>query len=388
MEKHLDASFDIEETYRYEAIWATLFQLKFSSAKGLIESWSPEKTFDKARQLILKEFIGIDTGKQYKSMLRSDDYINKMDYIYVRHMLRTIKGEWDDVKEESKQNAGLQTYHKIIDDLMKEIIKPDDITSYGNKHQILNMDSDDSDLIPYLKILNSLIELALFTDFSNVIFLDKKKWILICEKLMNRYPLPCLFFTLLYGNDKTLIKKVAQLYLYSSTLRATMPKLLHMMLDALLDDHCPYNVRVAIRLAAPIFMKAVPSEQWLSQYERLFKNFNWDNERLVHDIDNEFHFFKSSMPYIKDEKFKLYVATTCLQRAAKIDHFCNEMLLTSRKGVSLKKPEIRSLLVELIKIANEPAHFYVLLNMSSCLPQKKLAKKLLDRPDTQYAILC
>jgi hypothetical protein len=93
MEKHLDTSFDIEETYRYEAIWATLFQLKFSSAKGLIESWSPEKTFDKARQLILKEFIGIDTGKQYKSMLRSDDYINKMDYIYVRHMLRTIKGE-------------------------------------------------------------------------------------------------------------------------------------------------------------------------------------------------------------------------------------------------------------------------------------------------------
>ena len=100
MEKHLDASFDIEETYRYEAIWASLFQLNFSSAKGLIENWSPEKPFDKARQLILKEFIGIDTGKQYKSILRPNDYINSMDYIYVRHMLRTIKREWEDVKEE------------------------------------------------------------------------------------------------------------------------------------------------------------------------------------------------------------------------------------------------------------------------------------------------
>ena len=114
------------------------------------------------------------------------------------------------------------------------------------------------------------MELGVPTEAKNVLLFDKEKWLKVCEILYERYPLPCLYFSLLYGNNKDLLRRIAQHYIYSIKLKDTLPKLLTIMLEALLNESCPFNVTEAIYIVAPIFMKAVNAEIWIDAFEKVY----------------------------------------------------------------------------------------------------------------------
>ena len=69
-----------------------------------------------------------------------------------------------------------------------------------------------------------------------------------------------------------------------------LPDMLNQMLQTSLDTYCPKNVRDAIYIAAPIFMKAVAPERWIDSFKRVYDSFEFtpdfpDRNRISPDYD-------------------------------------------------------------------------------------------------------
>ena len=132
----------------------------------------------------------------------------------------------------SKQNPQLIKFGEQIDKLLSEI-NTNKTQPFGNVKNTIKFGSYDIALVNATKVLQIFVELGVPTEAKNVLLFDKEKWLKVCEILYERYPLPCLYFSLLYGNNKDLLRRIAQHYIYSIKLKDTLPKLLTIMLDAL-----------------------------------------------------------------------------------------------------------------------------------------------------------
>ena len=373
------------KAFVYDAAWSMLFHLDFSNAWKHLEDWKANSMFDKLRRELMRALFQELDENTVSHLLQRDAYERLQDYIYARNVLPFVSGLWhkdhnlfNSLRESEKDMPTSQkSYRDVLDDLTNQLLEPDDVSSFGTRQRVYGMDSHSGKWGVSAKILHLMIELSLPPHVSNVNFFDKKKWIIVCEQLMEVYPYPCLFFSLLYGNDKTLIKKVAQMYIYSPKLRSLMPQMLDEMLNALLDERCPENIRMAIYLGAPIFAKAVPAEQWQDKFYALFECYDWDQYNSEYDLRNQSAFIKSMASMLKDTELARKMALRCLQRGKLIDHFCNSVLVDLREKLPRRDKEISRLLRNLLAQVDQLAHVYVLLNMRGYLPADKLFDKML-----------
>ncbi|MBQ7945223.1 MAG: SIR2 family protein [Bacteroidales bacterium] len=373
------------KAFVYDAAWSMLFHLDFSNAWSLLEDWQANSMFDKLRRELMRALFQELDENTVSHLLQRDAYESLQDYIYARNVLPFVSGLWhkdhnlfNSLRESEKDMPTSQkSYRDVLDDLTNDLLEPDDVASFGTRQRVYGMDAHSGKWEISAKILHLMIELSLPPHVSNVNFFDKKKWIIVCEQLMEVYPYPCLFFSLLYGNDKTLIKKVAQMYIYSPELRSLMPQMLDEMLNALLDEHCPENIRMAIYLGAPIFAKAVPAEQWQDKFYALFERYDWDQYNSEYDLRNQSAFVKSMASMLTDTELARKMALRCLQRGKLIDHFCNSVLVDLREKLPRRDKEISRLLRNLLAQVDQLAHVYVLLNMRGYLPADKLFDKML-----------
>lgn len=373
----------------YDAVWAMLFHLDFSKAWNQLEEWKGNSTFDKLRREFLRALYQELDETNMTNLLNREKYACLQDYIFATEVLPLISGLWHKnqnlfhtLRENDKDFPTIQkTYKDVLNDLTNELLEPENVTSFGTRQRVYGVDAHSGKWEKSAQILYLMIELSLLPHVSSVTFFDKKKWIIVCEQLMEDCPYPCLFFSLLYGNDKTLIKKVAQMFIYTSKLRSLIPQMLEEMLNALFDERCPEDIKKAIYLAAPIFAKAVPADKWQDTFFKLFERYDWEHYNSEYDLCNQSSFMKAMMTRVKDVNIKTNVIVQCLQQTEKVDHFCNEMIIAAREGISANNRNLKKLLVALLDIADQSAHFYVLLNMYMFLPKAKLTQKLLERFD-------
>ncbi|MBO5978137.1 MAG: SIR2 family protein [Bacteroidales bacterium] len=374
-----------EESATFEAVWALLFHLDFSNAWKHLEDWKANSMFDKLRRELMRALFQELDENTVSHLLQREAYENVQDYIFAQDVLPFVSGLWrknhnlfNSMREDNKDMmANRKTYRDVLDDLTNDLLEPDDVVSFGTRQYVYGMDDHSGNWEISAKILHLMIELSFPPTISHVNFFDKKKWIIVCEQLMEVYPYPCLFFSLLYGNDKTLIKKVAQMYIYSPKLRSLMPQMLDEMLNALLDERCPENIRMAIYLGAPIFAKAVPAEQWQDKFYALFERYDWDQYNSEYDLRNQSAFIKSMASMLTDTELARKMALRCLQRGKLIDHFCNSVLVDLREKLPRRDKEISRFLRNLLAQVDQSAHVYVLLNMRGYLPADKLFDKML-----------
>lgn len=374
-----------EESATFEAVWASLLHLDFKAAHDQLKDWRPQATFDKVRRGLLQALFESCSDSDLHELIKEDAYVNRQDYLYVLSKLSAFSGDWYEpshplmqlCREKKNQLSGIEPYQKMIDDLFADLLKPKEISSYGNQRRVYQMDGNYSERETAMRLLYILVDLVCLPNVFHINFIGKQKWMRICEVLYTYYPYPCLFFSLLYGNDKTLIKKVAQMYIYSPELRSLMPQMLDEMLNALLDEHCPENIRMAIYLGAPIFAKAVPAEQWQDKFYALFECYDWDQYNSEYDLRNQSAFIKSMASMLTDTELARKMALRCLQRGKLIDHFCNSVLVDLREKLPRRDKEISRLLRNLLAQVDQLAHVYVLLNMRGYLPADKLFDKML-----------
>lgn len=392
---------NVEEESAYECIWGKLFMLRFDEAQQLLNNWHPLKAFNCARRVMLLSLFDSAEVRpdDIMSILNRDKFECFQDYKYALDILPQTRGVVFEDKNGhmsldedvrilkdtlDRNNLDLISWWKTVDSLLDDICKQDDKIPYGNIKKSHKFSRYDVKLVNATKILQILIELGLLTETRNLIFVDKNKWVSICEALYEYYPYPCLFFTLLYGNSKDIICTIAQKYIYSTTLYSELPNLLNEMMQASLDSCCPSNIKNAIYIVAPIFMQAVAPEKWLDSFRQIYESFNFTSTNPNRDrIHPDYDFFIKGLRLTQNVELKKKVIMDCLNQQSKVDNFYNELIIAASSGIS-ENINIANEVSSLMAKASTPAQFYVLLNMRQYISNSDLCNKFLELPDKEY----
>ncbi len=390
----IDGSSD--DDVNYEAIMGNLFHLRFNTAKSMIDEWHPQSGFNQMRRfMLLSIYDGETDSDAITSLIVRDKFECLQDYKFALDLLPGIRGRvienngtvslHSDLQARrenlEKHSPRLVKVWEVLDGLVKEIKGKEELHPYGNKSQSVRLDSFDVPLMNSFKILQMFLELGMPTEAHNVLMLGKEKWQIVCGNLYEMIPYPCLYFSLLYGNSKDLLKKIAQDYIYSNKIRRTLPELLDMMLHALMDDDCPFNVKEAIYIMAPIFMRAVPAERWEPLFEKIYDSFRLtDTDYARRAVNEECDFISTGVRLSGGEKFKHKVLLTNLRLQAQIGAFNNRLIIDAVKNIDLNDEEHLEL-NKLCRIAETPTHFYVLMNLIKWIDVRSLTERLMAVPD-------
>ena len=391
-----------KEDSLYECIWGELFALRFGKAKQLLDAWNPDTAFNKVRkQILLSVFDDTEIkSEQILNLLQQENFTCIQDYKYALDILPQIRGIFfndenghisldKDVRTRKdwveQHNPDLIQIWRLINSLQDQITQSENKVPYGNAKKTVKFNTYNVPQVNSTKIIQLFIELGLPTETRNLNFMNKDKWIAVYENIYEYYPYPCLYFTLLYGNSKDIIRKVAQDYIYSHKLASMLPDMLNQMLQTSLDTCCPKNVRDAIYIAAPIFMKAVALERWIDSFKQVYDSFEFtpdfpDRNRISPDYD----FIINSVELVHDTEFKQQIINECVTAPAKIDNFHNELLIAASNQLTSLNNTISGKIANLIDVAETPAQFYVLLNTQKVSDKNKLCRKFMSLSEDKY----
>lgn len=383
----------------YELGLSHLFNLRFDEAKRFIDTWSPKQGIDKMRRyLLLSVYDGDMDIKGVTNLINPDNFSCLQEYQYALDILPKIRGlattkkgggitMYGDLQSQidyiSKHNPHLIKVGEQIDKLLNEMNKSSS-QPFGNVKNTINFGSYNIALVNATKVLQILVELGIPTKARFILLLDKDKWLKVCEILYERYPQPCLYFSLLYGNNKDILRRIAQCYIYSIRLKEVQPKLLIMMLKALSNESCPLNVTEAIYIVAPIFMKAVNAEDWIDDFEKVYEKLDigalCDDRMSVNEIQE---FIITGVTLSNSERFKHKVLLQTLRLGNKISDIHNRLIIAASNGIDINDLE-KEQLNYLCECAETPNQIYVLMNMSKWIGKDKIVQKLQVLADDIY----
>lgn len=390
----------LTDDYTYEKGLSSLFNLRFDDAKEIIETWKPEEGIDRMRRFLLQSVYNeeLDTDAITGLIINPDNFSCLQEYRYAIDILPQIRGVITNNKDGSltmcgdlqqqtenlsRRNPHLIKFGEQINRLLDEIDK-NKIQPFGNIKNIIHFGTYNVSLVNSTKILQILVELGIPTEARNVLLIEKEKWLTICKNLYEVYPQPCLYFSLLYGNNKDLLRRIAQLYIYSIKLKDTLPKLLTIMLEALLNKSCPLNVTEAIYIVAPVFMRAVRADEWEATFEKVYNTFPLKDLEEDRMATNEIQdFIITGVKLSNSELFKHAVVLQSLQLQKQIKSIHNRLIIAASNGIDINAAEYKEL-HNLIKSGETPTHMYVLINMSKWIGRETVTRKLQSLPDNLY----
>ena len=386
------------EDYTYEMALSRLFNLRFEEAKKIVDEWSPKRGIDKMRKFLLQSIYGELDPDAVTMLIHPYNFNCLQEYQYAMDILPQIRGiimknrtgrmtMQGDLQQQienlHKNNPHLIKFREQIDRLLAEINK-NKAKPFGNIKNSVNLGAYDIPLVNAIKILQILVELGVPTETTIILLMDKKKWLTVCETLYEIYPQPCLYFSLLYGNDKDLLRRISQRYIYSIELKDVLPKLLIMMLEALLDRKCPTHVAEAIYIVAPIFMRAVCADVWGSAFEKAYATFNLiDFEKGKMLVNRAQDFIITGVKLSDSNRFKHEVLLQSLRLQTQINNTHNSLIIAASEGLDINAAE-REELKKFVESADKPAHMYVLMNMSRYIGRETVMQKLQSLPDNLY----
>ncbi len=378
------------EDHIYEYILNQLIFLRFNEALIEINKWKPKDGFNKSRKYLLRSLFGKfdEDGERLIQLINRDNFKSLQDYKFSLDSLYAVVGFnknyhlREPMEYITKHNPRLINIWDLTDDIIAYINKRDfKIAAYDNK-STMTFTSTDYSFVYSIKLLYIFLEVGIPTKAGIAVAFSEEKWLVICEKLYEEYPYPCLYFSLLYGNKKDLLQRIAQNYIYSAKLYDQIPSLLCNMLNALLDDDCPRNVRDAIYIVAPIFMKAVPVKEWEADFIRVYNTINIEELTEVY-TNNYDSFLIEGVAHIKNKHFKHKVLLSCLKVQSGINDLHNSLIIASKEGLKLGKRTLKEL-DSLLENATKPTHFYVLLNLSDHIDNDILSERFLSLSDDLY----
>lgn len=383
----------------YESVLSLLFNLRFDDLERQVDNWSPSSGIYRMRRLMLQSIYKgkLDTST-INGLISPECFTCVQDYRYALDLLPQIRGVmmeakgggvsvYEDLRKQMEsvdsRYPHLIKYREQIDGLLDGINKSK-FKPFGNIKESFSLGSYNVPLVNSTKILQILIELAIPTQANHTILFNKEKWVIVFEKIYERYPQPCLLFSLLYGNDKDLLQRIAQHYIYSIKLAPIMPKLLKMMLSALNNQACPLNVKEAIYIVAPVFMQAVKPECWQIVFEEFYDS--CELEQLCEgrmNINGFENFIVNGVKFSNSSQFKHKVLLQTLKLKDKISDVHNRLIIAASKDTIINQQESMHLKL-LLESAQTPTQMYVLMNMNKWIGRDLVAEKLCSLDDHLY----
>ncbi len=388
-----------DEWMAYETIVSRLFNLKFDEADKMLSSWHPECGINKMRRFMMQSvFDGEMDSDAITGLINPSHFDSIQDFRFAIDLLPQIRGifmkrkgggssVYEDLQQQrevlSRKYPYLVKFKEQIDRLLNDMDK-DKSKPFGNIKESFTFGNYNKSLANSIKVMQILLELAMPTEANNTILMSREQWLKVFENLYELYPQPCLYFSLLYGNDKDTLRRIAQRYIYSVKLKDKLPDLLEIMLTALMDQSCPFYVKEAIYIVAPVFMRAVSPDRWEALFEKVY-----DSSDLL-SLENG----RSAVSEIKDlilygvklsvrEEFRHKVLQQNLCLGDKITSIHNSLIIAASRNLEINDVE-RGELKHLVECAKTPVQIYVLMNMSKWIGSHVVVEKLCSLDDPIY----
>ena len=383
------------DAYVYESIINTAFRLDFTLMKEQLDSWNPVKLRWKSGKIALGSYFNLEIDTTYSEIEKATE-TNIQEYRYFLDTILqiTFGTEWIGDKDEfysihdKKRETVSQELNKLSDNtdyLIKKLseekvdFSPRDRT-FRTRHM-----GGDMPLKYSIQYLQVIIEIGLPLQKRHVTLTTKQEWYRAFKKIYTRYPYPCLFYSLQYGDEESFIKRIAEDYVYSNQLSPIHDEILSCCLKAYLMPETPVNIKQGVLSFAPLFFKKVKASSWRQDFEKIVRTFDLSNRDPNRKrLDPPYGFLYAGLLYTSSQVYKVQFINKILSLGDQIDHVDNHLLIAAKKNLSEKfKQRVKaSLLIDqLIDAANQVSQYYVIFNLHdllSPLQKEKIVKKLIQ----------
>lgn len=375
----------------YELILSKAFALDFTSLYNYLIEWQSTDIHWVSVKFAFGKLFGMHSTGDIMHLVNTTQNENSQEYLFFLQSMQKVlfgmsferKNEEYIQNEISKiENSVLCNLYDNINYLTDKLSKQrTDITPYGNNLNTIFLDNINLPLVHSVQLLQIFIEIGLPLHTSFVSFYSKEDWYRVFQNIYTRYPYPCLFYSLQYGNDRGFMERIAQDYAYSNKLKPICADILMRMLRAYSMPNTPINIKNGVLSLSPLFFKFIPNSIWQMEFEKIYYSFDFSDRDINRDRINPFYnFVIAGVEFSKSNKFKYKVLTEVLSNGKEIDNIDNLLIISAKKGISNRfvAPNYDLLIENLLIQAQNPSHFFVLFNLYDTLSEKH-QKKLIER---------
>lgn len=326
-----------DDNLKYEDILRAAFSFDFELMYTMVKLWEPSGQWIINKAILINILEKDNTTCQHlRHYIESGNPDAEIKYLAIQaYNLIDFKFP-SEYKYIEYHKAGLDSFvntaNSIIDNIDK---KQEKIKPYGVQYMYILGDNEDVTSFPEsLHLLSLLIETGFIPNRLNIGVITSERWYKVCRQLINTCPLPILFYTLQYQDNK-LLKKVGQClaYRYDEQNPSLLSILLKTLLNALASKYLPSNMYSSIYLLTCELYIAVNEEEWFSLfYNNILTNlYNSDNFYRFTISDEIIQNIKAAILCLKSKKHKQEIFKLLLRcfvrNKTMVNYLINDVLI-------------------------------------------------------------
>ena len=386
-----------------------LFNFDFDNCYKIAKEWKPTGEYYKVIQLMIiteqkKRVESADvfacTERQlYNSdqeyLIALEQLLGFQQFFWVNHEASAkFEGLLSKIDELTKDNRELLRLRDYFSTLKNALKKEEKVKPLGCEGRTITFGSSDTITFAAIRILNVLVKLGFVTDRMVSRWFKDKNLLDVIEKCYTHYPYPCLYYASL-SIDKNMSKRVAQLYLNSSSgiIQEVLPDILIKILKACGSRNLSDERKNTLYIYASSFIKRVHPNVWAKEFKKLYKTQSLDSQNEREIFTAKYDFAQQALSYSKDNAFKQEIVGGILNRWGNLTHYDNSLLIAATRNIkTLDKTILQQVYHAMAHVETEPQVF-IIFNLQKFIPKSKffswveaLDSKLLRYPSLIIAV--
>lgn len=388
--KSIETASTLNDEMKSNKILACFFDFDFESAKKEIEKWQPKTGLFILRKVGYLSYFSPKNALIYldskKGVIEKSSF-ELLTYYFQYSILLDGNSFNESIKKkrelynklEKKGFIGITTHFKELSEQFK--VKSEKITPYGDGRFSLSnnfeFSNDITDSGKSFQYLHLCIHFGLPLQLPSYSVQNSETWYKILKINFENYPLPYLFYSLNYTDEKV-IRRIGQDYAYSETTLPFVKDNLIALLKTYLNKETPLRFKKSILLLTSEWLITVESKKWELTFISIINEPAFFEKALDERRQESFLFLKKALPLLKDEKIILKIIEICLKQYVKkntavelLYYLFKDKSSTARKIKPTTK--IKELIEEKISLlTNEPTLWFILGNLKEILSKKEL----------------
>lgn len=368
------------DAFYFELVLQMLFAFEYDKAFDLLQQWHTNGLWQTRRLSLISMYNQPDRQEVDRALFGNVGDISIQEYIYTLNILPLIRGEYtqknggvtpygdvgDIIKDLLKRYPELHELHDDIE-LFEKVLLQDDLDptkAYDSNQWTISLGKTDQKWLRATQLLHTFIDLGLPMHNHTHSFINVKVWYAAFRRLFEDFPYPSLYYSLQYGTDKQLMRRIAQDYAYSPKIYPYLPDMLTKLLKAYQCERIPQNVSVGVLVICDFWLQCVDNNIWENPFRDIVKRCDFLSTDINRStLDPIYHFIETGLKHSKDYELKQKVCLTCLGKLANIDGVDNLLVIAACQHLVTITSDIRSHIDKLLDTDLNATHIFVLENL-------------------------
>ncbi len=375
---------------KYEVLLESAFSLDFKRMKIILDDWSPITT-----EYILKKsgFLALlnteEAGKYLSSQKNVFEKSNVEELLFYYQSIIYLETDIDYFNKktinsyisaiESKGFKGIyKHYDNILDDLKP---KPEKIDRYGSGRFSLSrgfsISNDLTKNSKSIQFIQLLIEVGLPLKVGYYSLNNIDEWYEVCRNVFEELPVPCLFYSLHYSDEK-ILRRIGQDYAYSENLTDFVNQILPKLLDVYLNKDTPIRFKKSILYICSELFVAVNPKIWESKFLTIWEDVKFQQQSLDSRRNEEYILVIEAIKCLKDSKTYRSIILSCLndfENNNSIDFLYYIVSNDFFKYVNIRNKAITNKINQLVEQLCEKENIWFIVgNLNEKLSNSQLSK--------------